>query len=189
MVSYLDHETIQNILDTKLKQIDKYAYILHNKDVYDKDVVNDVGDVLHHVGDPKEPHTHIYLKLFESRDSGEIQRWFVREVDSKRVNCFVERVHNRIGCIAYLTHSNKKAQHKFQYSFDCIKSFNLNGDELDNECVDNSLDIIEDILGGCSYRELLCKYGRLVVFHLNDFKFYADLISRENKQKGDEHHD
>lgn len=185
LVSYLDHETIQNILDTKLNQIDRYAYILHDRDVYDKDIVNDVGDVLHAKGDSKEPHTHIYLKLFESRQADEIQRWFVREVECKRVNCFVERVHNRVGCIAYLTHSNKKAQHKFQYPIDSMVSFNLDGSELGNECVDESLDIIEDILGGVSYRDLLCHYGRQIVYHIKDYKYFADLIKREQNQNND----
>lgn len=180
LVSYLPHDVIQNILDTKLKQIDKYAYILHDKDVYDKDVVNDVGDVLHCVGEVKAPHTHIFLKLFESRDSGEIQRWFTREVDGVRQNCFLERVHNRIGCIAYLTHRTKKSQHKYQYDLDLVKSFNLDGTELDGDCVDNSLDIIEDILNNVPLREMVRRYGKQFIYQ---YKAYTEMAFNIRKQE------
>lgn len=180
LVSYLPHDALQNILDTKLKQIDKYAYILHDKDVYDKDVVNDVGDVLHHVGDVKAPHTHIYLKLFESRDSGEIQRWFTKEIDGVRQNCFLERVHNRIGCIAYLTHRTKQSQHKYQYDLDLIKSFNLDGTELDGDCVDNSLDIIEDILNHVPLREMVRRYGKQFIYQ---YKAYTEMAFNIRKEE------
>lgn len=183
LVSYLPHDVLQDILDTKLKQIDKYAYILHDKDVYDKDVVNDVGDVLHCVGEIKAPHTHIYLRLFESRDSGEIQRWFTREIDGQRVNCFYERVHNRIGCIAYLTHRTKKAQHKYQYDLDSIVSFNLDGSELDGDCVDNSLDILDDMMSGVPLREMIRRYGKQFIYQ---YKTYREMMIMLLKSQNDE---
>lgn len=173
LVSYLPLNVIQDILDTKLKQIDKYAYILHDRDVYDKDVLNDVGDVLHRAGEVKAPHTHIYLKLFESRDNGEIQRWFTKEVDGVRQNCFLERVHNRIGCIAYLTHRTKKSAHKYQYDLELVKSFNLDGMELDGDCVDNSLDILDDMMSGVPIREMIRRYGKQYIYQ---YKAYRDMM-------------
>lgn len=182
LVSYLPHDILQDILDTKLKQIDKYAYILHDKDVYDDDVVNDCGDVLHVKGEVKAPHTHIYLKLFESRDSGEIQRWFTKEVEGVRVNCFLERVHNRVGALAYLTHRTKKSAHKYQYPLEIVISFNLEGTELDGDCVDNSLDIIDDILNRVPLREMIRRYGKQFIYQYKAYMFMAEQL--ESNEKG-----
>lgn len=78
LVSYLPTlEDVQKVLDNKAKQIVSYAYIMHDKDFYTDDVIDkDTGDVLHVKGELKPPHIHIYLRLVNNRDVGEIRRWF-----------------------------------------------------------------------------------------------------------------
>lgn len=50
-----------------IKKYYEYAYILHDKDVWDEDKVDDDGVTIHKVGDLKKPHYHVILSFKNPR--------------------------------------------------------------------------------------------------------------------------
>lgn len=183
LVSYLPTmEDVQKILDNKAKQIVSYAYIMHDKDFYTDDVIDkDTGECIHTKGEIKPPHIHIYLRLVNNRDVGEIRRWF-ESVDSsgQKINCLSRVVRDRVSCINYLTHNTKASKSKYQYSTDDVISYNVEHIDDDMPC-DSTFYIVEDMLKGIPKMELLKKYGRDFLYHYQNYmQFVKDLRVEEN---------
>lgn len=188
LISYLPSTNIINdILDKKLKNIKSYAFIYHDKDIYFNDILDDKNEIIHKKGDFKVPHFHIYLKLKSSRDSEEIKRWFMPKelIDENGLpyNCLSQKVKSSVACIEYLTHKNEPE--KYQYSENDIISYNIDS-VLENDAIDNSIDIVEDMLSGFSTRELVKRYGRDFIYHYSSYSAivakikYEDAISPDN---------
>lgn len=188
LISYLPSiDIINDILDKKLKYIKSYAFIYHDKDIYFNDILDDKNEILHKKGDLKVPHFHIYLKLKSNRYADEIKRWFMPKelIDENGLsyNCLSQKVKSSFACIEYLTHKNEPE--KYQYSENDIISYNIDS-VLDNDSIDNSIDIVEDMLSGFSTRELVKRYGRDFIYHYSSYSAivakikYEDAISPDN---------
>ena len=189
LVSYLPSiDIINEILDKKLKNIKSYAFIYHDKDTYINDILDDkTNEIIHKKGDLKLPHFHIYLKLKSSRDCEEIKRWFMPkeliDVNGLPYNCLSQKVKSSVACIDYLTHKNEPD--KYQYSESDVISYNIDS-VLENDAIDNSIDIVEDMLSGFTTRELAKRYGRDFIYHYSSYSAivakikYEDAISPDN---------
>lgn len=182
LVSYLPTlEDVQKVLDNKAKQIVSYAYIMHDKDFYTDDVIDkDTGDVLHVKGELKPPHIHIYLRLVNNRDVGEIRRWFESsDENGQKINCLSRVVRDRVSCINYLIHNTKASKDKYQYPVEDVVSYNV--EHIDDDMpVDSTFYIVEDMLKGIPKMELLKKYGRDFLYHYQNYvQFVKDLNSEQ----------
>ena len=188
LISYLPStDIINDILEKKIKSIKSYAFIYHNKDIYLNDILDDKNEILHKKGDLKTPHYHIYLRFKTNRDVDEIKRWFMPKglLDENGLpyNCLSQKVKSSVACIEYLTHKNEPE--KFQYSENDIISYNIDS-ILENDCIDNSIDIVEDMLSGSPTRELVKRYGRDFIYHYSSYSSivakikYEDAISPDN---------
>lgn len=107
LISYLKSASeIQAILDKKAEQILSYAYILHDKDTFEKDVYDkDSGELLHQKGTLKETHYHIVLCLVSSCECKQIANWFTKKnPDGTTTHCLSQIVKSPSGIIKYLTH-------------------------------------------------------------------------------------
>lgn len=182
LVSYLPTlEEVQKVLDNKAKQIVSYAYIMHDKDFYNDDVIDkDTGECIHIKGEIKPPHIHIYLRLVNNRDVGEIRRWFEStDENGQKINCLSRVVRDRVSCINYLTHNTKASKDKYQYSVEDVISYNV--DHIDDDMpVDSTFYIVEDMLKGMPKLELLKKYGRDFLYHYNNYVQFVKDLNNEN---------
>ena len=189
LISYLPSiDIINEILDKKLKNIKSYAFIYHDKDTYINDILDDkTNEIIHKKGDLKTPHYHIYLRLKTDREPDEIKRWFMpkelKDEHGLSYNCLSQKVKSSVACIEYLTHKNEPV--KQQYSENDIISYNIDS-VLDNDAIDNSIDIVEDMLSGFTTRELVKRYGRDFIYHYSSYSVivakikYEDAISPDN---------
>lgn len=189
LISYLPSiDFINDILDKKIKNIKSYAFIFHDKDIYLNDIIDDkTHEVIHKKGDLKIPHYHIYLRLKTDREPDEIKRWFMPkgliDVNGLPFNCLTQKVKSSVACIEYLTHKNEPE--KYQYSENDIISYNIDS-VLENDSIDNSIDIVEDMLTGFSTRDLVKRYGRDFIYHYSSYSAivakikYEDAISPDN---------
>lgn len=189
LISYLPSiDFINDILDKKIKNIKSYAFIYHDKDLYLNDILDDnTNEIIHKKGDLKTPHYHIYLRLKTDREPDEIKRWFMPKglIDDNGLpyNCLSQKVKSSVACIEYLTHKNEPE--KYQYSENDIISYNIDS-VLENDAIDNSIDIVEDMLSGFSTRELVKRYGRDFIYHYSSYSAivakikYEDAISPDN---------
>ena len=188
LISYLPSaDIINDIIDKKIKSIKSYAFIYHDKDIYLNDILNDKNEILHKKGDFKVPHFHIYLRFKTNREPEEIKRWFMPKelIDENGLpyNCLSQKVKCSVACIDYLTHKNEPE--KYQYSENDIVSYNIDS-VLENDAIDNSIDIVEDMLTGFSTRELVKRYGRDFIYHYSSYSAivakikFEDAISPDN---------
>lgn len=188
LIVYCPADFIQKVLISKMNQIDYYAYIYHDCDVYTKDVYVD-GVIKHSQGELKVPHTHIVLMLKAWRYVKDIKSWFAY-VDETGENCSVlyrDAVGTIADCLKYLDHSN--APNKHQYDKSLIVSYNIDWDDIakydDADApVDNTYDILRDMLSGEDLMTMVKRYGRDFVYHYSSFGMLAERISRiDNARK------
>lgn len=161
---YLTEETIKNALKSHENCIEKYAYILHDKDIDE-------------TGNLKAPHYHIIIQ-FKKNDGREIKHiatWFnveeqyVRKSTSKSKNKFLDMA-------KYLVHMN--AKDKYQYdvlnvsaNFDYINFINqTSSSQRRQEIVDL---IMNGTITPLNFATLLtpCDYDRYKRTISNTFEF------------------
>lgn len=129
---HLTEETIQKVIGEQ-SCIDKYLYILHDKDKKED-------------GTPKNPHRHVYLHFNNSRCFDNIAKWFGISPQ------FVNKIKGRFGdALEYALHKN--APEKYQYpeseavaNFDFRKAIQQNQEQKAKR--QNLANIIEDIENG-----------------------------------------
>lgn len=177
LVTYSTEDQLTKVLRAKSDFIEFAEFILHDQD-------------------QKEPHTHILLLLKAPRESKDVINWFKRCTDSKGevANTMDKPVGNTYDAHEYLTHKNDKG--KYQYKDEQIKV--LIGDVetwLAQETVydkseaakakkqarqDENDELVDDILGGTSYREMARKYGRDYMKNANAYRRYcANIVIEE----------
>lgn len=100
---YPEDETHLKILD-EIKAYYEYAYILHDKDIWEEEVVDDDGITIHNPGDKKKPHYHVILNFKNPRSLDKIKN----ELGLKHL----ETCNFYFYC-RYLIH--KDNPHKYQY--------------------------------------------------------------------------
>lgn len=67
MILYPEDQTHIEALETIKKRF-SYAYILHDKDKWEKDVINEnTGEIEHRKGDPKKKHWHVLITFENAR--------------------------------------------------------------------------------------------------------------------------
>lgn len=126
IMQYVNHPTTgEKLIDETTivsavahKTIEKYAYILHNKDVKHEETD---GHVSFQVGDKIGDHYHIVLKCKNPVEISTIAKWF--GVPENFVNV-VHDANAYINCVEYLTHEHveQQARKKHRYDDNEVKS-------------------------------------------------------------------
>lgn len=157
-------------LDTLLERIklqrniQDYAFIVH-----DKDILQD--------GSKKPTHTHLLITLRSARDPKCVEKYFEFIIDNVKQNVFIEVMNDKQSMYEYLTHKNDPT--KYQYNDTDIHTSNKQA-FLKEGAIDNTLNIINDLLNGCSLLRMVEIYGREFVYKYNCYKALAnDIISFE----------
>jgi len=102
---FLDEVFIDGALK-KIPAIEKWAYILHDKDIYE------VGHK--QAGEPKPPHWHVFVKLKYSQKICHIASWFNIKQN------YIQRIKGKYSdALKYLIHEN--APEKYQYPVEEVK--------------------------------------------------------------------
>lgn len=142
-VEYLTEETIMKAI-VNHSGIDKYVYILHDKDVYTEE--DEKKDATHKAGTLKAPHWHVFLKFKYSYQFKDIANWFGVPVN------FVNKIEtNFLNGIKYATHMN--APEKYQYNAsECKANFEyakfIKNSEQQEQKSNRKTEIQNLILGG-----------------------------------------
>lgn len=91
---------------------------------------------------------------------------------------------NGTSCLLYLTHEDKssRAHGKYQYSRDKVITYNIAPNAWDSriDAIDSSVLILRDMLSHASLYTLITRYGKEFVYHINDFKQCANLLTQED---------
>lgn len=108
---YPEDETHMNILEYIIKYF-SYVFILHDKDVFDKDVIDETTkEVLHKVGELKKPHYHVIITFNNARSLNKV----LEEL------CCVGRIKHIETCnfyayTRYLVHLDYPLKHQYDVS-------------------------------------------------------------------------
>lgn len=165
LVSYASADDINTVAQIHSEQIRYWCYIWHDHDTHDD-------------GKPKEPHFHILFDLYNANSESAVSRWFnwCKDENGEHVNTLCERGEDRAYLCDYLTHSN--AKDKYQYPETAIERYSdmllIAGVKPRND-QENALNIIDDMLRGATYYELMRHYGR--EFIINCAR-YEEMIAR-----------
>ena len=162
LVTYIsDIAAIMAILSANSRKIRSYAAICHDKDETDA-------------------HYHIVIRTFNAFTAKQVADWFNGNSFSGGQNTFAQFVEDAQGIIDYLTHVNNPD--KYQYSRDAIIDGGLDDLLPREDYIDNSYEIVADILAGFSIDILLRRYGRELVYHYQQYKTIAERILAEDGQ-------
>lgn len=172
---YLSKEALELFLQTNIKRIRSYAYILHDKDIGDD-------------GELVEPHFHLILRMYSQWSRRRIYKLFIPFLWNynngqweKTGNLNLQISSDYKANFVYLTHDNDPD--KYQYSKSCIVSNDFDDfGNNDDKSKDGAYEIIHDILEGKSQLYLLKKYGREYVYHKKQYELMAQCIIHEENQ-------
>lgn len=165
-VTYATENQLKRVLQEHISSLRAFCYIVHDKD-------------------ESEPHTHFIIRTHSTWYPKQIERWFSDLKDRKKqpINTFCEPANDLHALKRYLTHSDQDSieKGKYQYSESEIKDFGLNDIVPKGNSFDSSYEVINDILSGVSFRQLIIKYGRDFVYH---WQQYVDLAHEIRDQEG-----
>lgn len=171
IIFYGTQEELIQIIRTYRESIAHYAYITHDKDVYEEDLIDEeTNEYVHRKGEIEKVHIHILVDFFNAHTITAVKRMFTTELDKPRV----EVIGDRVAQFRYLTH--KDNPEKYQYPDSDITAYDINyyeklcitGDKIDG---DNKAElIINDLLRGISPRIMVSRYGRDFVIHMKQYE-------------------
>lgn len=159
MSTYISLEEIQEYV--KKETIEKYAYILHDKE-------------------ESEPHYHLVVSFTNPRTWEGVKKDFAKYEQ----NTLVKVVKSLDGVLDYLTHKNKPE--KYQYPEEAITNNGYyRGASRRNTDIeqDIAVSIVEAILEETPKRELLKRFGREYVIYRNRYESLACEIRIEEMPK------
>jgi hypothetical protein len=183
LMTYATEACMLEVLEQRRAFLSGCRYILHDQDVWDED-----GEK-HKKGDPKEAHFHLCLVLERARRLADVIGWFKGCLDSKGepANTMAEAVTSLESLEDYFTHSDEASRDegKHQYTesdlkvldgipsaFDFKTSYDKTGGmSRDEKAEEENAQLIEDILGKVSFREMARRYGR---DYMKNYKTYRD---------------
>lgn len=176
LVLYCSRLELDKILLKYSCRIAQCAYITHDKDVYDDDLLDNDGNYVHRKGEIEKVHTHLLISFYNGHTFSAVKRLFTTENDNPRV----EPVNDMVQCFNYLTH--KYYPDKYQYlpsdisyiNEDFYKKLLIEGERKDNDNIAES--IINDMLKGTSPRIMVSRYGRDYVIHMRQYQDVVDEI-------------
>lgn len=175
LVTYVSENVILNVLNRWKDYIQEWAYILHDRDVYDDEKDG------HSIGDPKQRHYHIVLKFWCSVRSQTVVSWFYDPYCGQ--NTLFKQIESSLGnAYAYLDHRN--APDKVQYPSQSIKCSSRefwegldDYSEVDNDSLTQAL---FEFVEGVPFTQLVRMYGRDFIVNSANIKRCAEMISFEN---------
>ena len=127
VIVYPDSTTLNVNWRENLERLGHKAIIspIHDNDVYDKDIIDDDGNIKHKKGDLKKPHFHVCVFRENATTLKSCIKTMSLNVDSS-IKC-VEILRGTIqSSYDYMSHKN--APHKAQYNQDdilCLNGFNV----------------------------------------------------------------
>ena len=176
IVFYAGVKELERILLVNLERIAHYAWIVHDKDVYSEDLLDNDGNYVHKAGELEKPHIHLTIEFYNGLSFSACKRLFTTENDKPRV----ERTFDKVAIYEYLTHKNDKD--KYQYSkaeiwsndIDYFEKLRKEGDKTDSDS--KAIAIVEEMLANVSPRIMMARYVRDYIIHYNQYKDMCDRV-------------
>lgn len=112
----LEHNDMIKYLTTH-DPVFECAYILHDRDVYDEDVVDENNVVVHSKGELKKPHWHVLIHTKPQYELTAIRKYFHIWEEH------IEPVSNQYSVLLYMLHNTPDSMHKAQYDFSEFRGF------------------------------------------------------------------
>lgn len=181
LISYAPVELVQSNLQKHIEDIESYAYILHDRDIYTEDIYSSDGDLQHSAGELKVPHVHIFIACFSAHKIGVYRKWFQVDDGVHKYNCLTQKVKSPQGALHYLTHEGR--EDKTLYDDSEVVKFNCD-DWYNKPILDSqynvALDILNDMLLDVSPYDMVKKYGQnYVVNYQNYERMYKIVVGNQ----------
>lgn len=164
LVLYCTEEELLRKLITYKSRIDKYAYILHDKDIYDSDLFDKDGNLVHSAGELEKEHRQMVIRFYDACTVSAVRKLFKTDLDNAQVQpC------DLVAMYRYLTHRDNPEKYQYNESdiesndIEYFRSLELRGMRKDSDMTAQR--IVEDILAKVPPRLLLMRYGREYVIH------------------------
>ena len=191
LVLYCSPVELDRVLLKYSCRIHHAVSIVHDKCIYQEDLLDNDGNYVHRKGDLEKVHRHLLITFYNAHTFSAVKKMFMTENDSPRV----EPVNDMLRCFEYLTHKNDPDKYQYLETDLCFhvdKPFYddlvRNGDRRDTDNIASA--IVNDMLCGTSPRILIARYGRDYVIHMRQYKEVVDEIrawdvSHPTKELGD----
>lgn len=181
--TYVSSRRILEVLNQRKHQIKRWAFILHDKDVWDDESIAHYAEKYgrecpYFVGERKIPHYHVLLQLTSGAYVNQVRDWFWSPYGENTFDQICDK--GLRPCYEYLTHQNYPNKH--QYSSLEIISNDMDYFEKLISCPqtnDNLVQALGDMMDGFDTRYLVQEYGRDFIINFKNVKAVADAIHYE----------
>lgn len=177
LVLYCSVIELEKIFIKYSQRIAHAVYIVHDKDVYLSDLIDNDGNVKHRKGDKEKEHIHLLISFYNTHTFSAVKKLFTTKEDNPRV----EPVNDMVKCFEYLTHINDKDKYQYSseeliFAFDeeFYRDLIKEGEKRDVDNIAES--IVKDILRGTNPMTMLKRYGNNYAIHFRQYKEIADEV-------------
>lgn len=141
----------------------RWYWCYHDKDTYDKDIIDDSGELKHKKDDIKEPHYHILVYFDNGRTISGLMKSFDFDKENKIKYWKKGTEEGRLDYrVRYLIHFKSKDPHKYEYSLEelhtndeGIEKFFTDNDKKQYSDISLLFDFFDNEKGPVSYRGFL----------------------------------
>lgn len=166
IMTYLKESQLTKVIKAHIRSIRAYAYICHDKD-------------------DAEPHIHLIMRTHCAWSCKQLSKWFEGYKDKKgeHVNTMVEVAHDLVALKDYLTHSDEESKEKGKHEYSESEIHDLGMWDMipRNDSYDSSYEILNKVMCGYSYRQLVREYGREFLYH---WERYTDVAAEIRDNEG-----
>lgn len=187
MVLYSTEDELLKMFVKYKERITRYAYIVHDKCVYDRDIYEEDGKTLKHKqGEAEKVHIHLLLSVYNNTTCSAIKKLFSTDTDKPRV----EPMNDIYGSFRYLIH--KDNPEKYQYDLLSVQSNDMNyylsletnGERKESD--QKAWEIVQLLRQDTSPMIIAKRYGRDFIIHYRQYKDFCDSVTlweRENRYR------
>lgn len=166
LVTYANIEDIKKVLEYHDEQIKHWCCICHDKDKDEN-------------GDDVIPHHHMVIEFYDAYRVTSVRNWFKPCLDEKgeSVTTLGQLVKDRRSITDYLCHDNTPEKHQYPkedvYNYPDMVMIAGTSPRNDDE---PALNIIDDMLHGATYYELIRRYGREFIINSQKYRDAVGLM-------------
>lgn len=165
IITYVGEKNIQKVLMAHSRSVRAFAYILHDQD-------------------ESTPHHHLLIKTYDAWTATQINKWFEGLKYEINENTLTEPATDLHALRDYLTHSDYKSRSEGKHLYQ--KTDIVDGGLFDmidkKDSYDETYEILNQVIIGTGTRELVRKYGKNYLFHIQQFDLAAERVLHEDRR-------
>lgn len=159
LITYIGEDNIKEVIQLHSRSIRAWAYIYHDKE-------------------ESTPHWHLLIRTYDAWSTNQILKWFDKYKNEINENTLGQPATDMHALRDYITHSDYESRQKGKHLYDekDIVDGGMFALVEKKDSFDETYAIINDLLLGTKTREMIRRYGKNYLYHIQQFDIAKERI-------------